>query len=123
MNANGTNFSEHDDYAPGFSGSGSGGLPQDRFIERLRAFEQGCTAAAGGHRNFLRLVSADLFRTILSVERTVLDELQPTDNRLENECPALRQYSRTLQVLRQSLRALLALETPRTSEITKQEQL
>ena len=72
------------------------------------AFKHSSSAARPAQRaaiNFLRVAAADLFRTMPLIERDAVDELEEAfENPFEHKCPALRQYERTLQVLRRALR-------------------
>ena len=110
MNPNHSNFAACDDGALGFPGSDK--ERPDHFTERIRAFEQCCTAGSAGIPNFLHVAAADLFRTMPLIERGVVDELKVVfETPFEHKRPAFRRYIRTLQVLRQALQASVALET------------
>jgi hypothetical protein len=112
MNPNHSNFATCDEGTLGFPGSDQGRPPEDHFTDRIRAFEQCCTSGSPGITNFLHVAAADLFRTLPLIERAVVDELRAAfENPLEYKRPALRQYLRTLQVLRRALEASVALET------------
>jgi hypothetical protein len=112
MNPNHSNFATCDEGTLGFPGSDQGRPPEDHFTDRIRAFEQCCTSGSPGITNFLHVAAADLFRTLPLIERAVVDELKAAfENPLEHKRPALRQYVRTLQVLRRALEASVALET------------
>jgi hypothetical protein len=112
MSPNHSNFASRDDGTLDLPGSDKGSPREDHFTERIRAFEQCCTSGSTGIRNFLRLAAADLFHSIPLVEGAVVDELKEAfENPLVHKRPAFRRYMRTLQVLRKSLWASVALET------------
>jgi hypothetical protein len=124
MNPNHNNFIPDDRDTFGFAAVEKATVQEVRFTERVQSFEQCCTSGAPGAINFLRVAAADLFRTIPIVERDAVDELrQAFENPSEHNHPALRQYVRTLQVLRGWLQASVALETQtQSSEMTFQSQ-
>jgi hypothetical protein len=112
MDSNHSNFAARDDGTLDLPGSDKGSPRDDHFTQRIRAFEQCCTSGSAGIRNFLRLAAADLFHAIPLVEGAAVDELKEAfENPFVHKRPAFRRYMRTLQVLRESLRVLVALET------------
>jgi hypothetical protein len=127
MNSNHSDFAACSEGSHGPPGSAEGRPREDRFTARIQAFEQRCTSGLAGITNVLHLAAADLFRTMPLIERAAVDELNKAfENPVEHKRPALRQYVRSLQVLRRALEASVALETlPRAmtfqSEETKQD--
>ena len=128
MNSNHNNVIPDVRNTLGFAAVEKASAQEVRFTERVQSFEQGCPSGSAGSRNFLRVAAADLFRTIPIIERDTLDELrQAFGNPSEHNRLALRQYVRTLQVLRGSLQASVALEIQPNAMIfqsqeTKQDQ-
>jgi hypothetical protein len=115
MNPNLSNSAARDDGTLGLPGSDKRSPREDHFAERIRAYEQCCASGSAGLTNFLRVAAADLFRTIPPIERDAVDELNVAfKNPFEHKRPALRQYVRTLQGLRRTLEASVALETQPT---------
>ena len=112
MNPKLSKIAARDDGIHEFPGSDKGRPRDDRFTERIRAFEQCCTSDPACVNMFLRIAAADLLRTMPLIERAVVEELTGAfKNPFEHMRPALRRYVQTLQVLRRALQMSVALET------------